>query len=256
MGRLEGKVAIITGGGSGLGQATALLFAREGAKVVIADWAEEGGQETAGMIKNAGGEAIFVKTDVSQSADAQNMVKTTIDTYGQLDILFNNAGIEQIPNATTDEVPEDVWDKVISVNLKGVFLGMKYGIPPMLDRGGVVINQASVAGIMGISHIASYSASKGGVVQLTRGAAIEYADRNVRVNCICPGYIDTPLRRRATLDRTAPKWGDKQPYRPPSPIARQGTPEEVANIALFLASDESSYVTGQAIIVDGGLSTA
>lgn len=253
--RLEGKVALITGAGSGIGRATAILFAQEGAKVVIADCVEEGAQETVSTIKAAGGEAIFVKTDVSQSADVQNMVETTISTYGQLDILFNNAGIEQIPLATTDELPEEVWDKVTSVNLKGVFLGMKYGIPHMLDRGGAVINQASIAGVIGVSHIASYSASKGGVIQLTKTAALEYATRKVRVNCICPGYIDTPLQQRARLDRTGQKWGDKPPYRPPSPVDRRGTPEEVANVALFLASGESSYITGQAIIVDGGVTT-
>lgn len=251
MGRLQNKVAIITGGASGQGRAASILFASEGAKVIVVDYAEEGGRETVRMIRAAGGEAIFIKADVSNSADVQNMVEMTIGTYGKLDILYNNAGIEQQPVVPLHQVSEESWDRVINVNLKGMFLGMKYAIPHMLEKGGSIINTSSIAGLVGHSCLSAYSAGKGGVVQLTKSAALEYAKQNVRINCICPGTIQTPMLERA---RSGPVWeGTIKPYRVPPPMDRLGMPEEVARVALFLASDESSYITGIALAVDGGV---
>lgn len=249
MGKLEGKVALITGGGSGIGRATAILLANEGAKVAIADWVAEGAEDTVRTIKAAGGEAIFIEADVSKAKDAENMVKATVDTYGQLDILFNNAGIEQ-PLALTADTSEEVWDKVISVNLKGVFLGMKYGILEMLKRGGgMIINTASMCGLVGVTYLPAYNASKGGVVILTKTAALEYVGQNIRVNCVCPAPVKTPLLDRIRSD---PKWPEVGPTRQSNPMVRLGTPEEVAQAVLFLASDESSYINGLALSVDGG----
>jgi NAD(P)-dependent dehydrogenase (short-subunit alcohol dehydrogenase family) len=251
MGRLQNKVAIITGGSSGMGRAASILFASEGAKVVVADYVEEGGRETIRMISGAGREAIFIKADVSNSADVQNMVEMVIRTYGKLDILYNNAGIEQQPVVPLDQVSEESWDRVVNVNLKGVFLGMKYAIPHMLEKGGSIINTSSISGLVGTSCLSAYSASKGGVVLLTKSAALEYAKRNVRINCICPNAIQTPMFERA---RGGPVWEMKnKPYRVPPPMDRFGMPEEVVRVALFLASDESSYITGIALPVDGGV---
>lgn len=248
MARLAGKVAVITGAGSGIGKATAVLFASEGAKVIVADWILEGAEETIRSIRVAGGEATFVKADVSKSTDVENMFKTTIGAYGQLDILFNNAGIGQM-YYSVEETPEDVWDRVINVNLKGVFLGMKYGIPHMLDKGGSIINSASTGALVGFSYFSPYCASKGGVLALTRAVAHEYAGRNIRINCICPGVISTPLIERV---RSSPKWETIASTRPQTPMGRLGKPEEIAHAVLFLASDESSYATGTALIIDGG----
>jgi len=245
IGRLDGKVALITGSGSGIGRATAILFAREGAKVVVADYIAEGGEETVTMIKAAGGEAIFVKADVAKATDVEKMVKVAVDIYGQLDILYNNAGIAEIQNVPTAEVKEENWDRVIDIDLKGVFLGMKYGIPEMLKRGGgVIINTASMAGLVGFSYLPAYSAAKAGAVELTKTAAMEYARQNIRVNCICPGGIVTPMLEQRE------DFGNF--IRRRTPVHRLGKPEEVAPAALFLASDESSYVTGTALAVDGG----
>jgi NAD(P)-dependent dehydrogenase (short-subunit alcohol dehydrogenase family) len=246
--KLEDKVAVITGAGSGIGRATALLFAQEGAKVVVADYSVEGGEETVRQVKEKGGEAIFIKTDVSQAADTQRMVKTAIDKYGRLDILYNNAGIEGtlVP---TESVSEVDWDRVLSVNLKGVFLGSKYAIPQMLKQGGgVIISTASIAGLVAVTDMPAYCASKGGVVLLTKAMALEYAKKNIRVNCICPGAIRTPMFDRLTgLQSEAEKL-----FCEGEPIGRCGQPEEVAQAALYLASDQSSFVTGTALIVDGG----
>lgn len=250
MGKLSGKVALITGGSSGIGRATCILFAREGARVVVADIVEEGSEKTVSTIREAGGEAIFVRADVSRAADVENMVNKTISTYGKLDILFNCAGIEQATTAPTHTLTEEVWDKVIDVNLKGVFLGMKYGIPHMLDRGGAIISMSSMAGLVGLGGLSAYCASKGGVLQLTKAAAVEYAKRKVRINCICAGYIDTPLIQRS---RSGSFWDTEKPYRVPSPIERMGTAEEVAHTALFLASDEVSFITGTGLVIDGGV---
>jgi len=247
--KLQDKVAVITGAGSGIGQATALLFAEEGAKVVVADYSVEGGEETVKLVKEKSGEAIFVAVDVSRAADVQKMIKTAIDKYGRLDILHNNAGIIG-PLGPTENVSEADWDRVLSVNLKGVFLGSKYAIPHMLKQGGgVIINTASIAGLVGLTNIPAYCASKGGVVSLTKAIALEYARKNIRVNCICPGAIKTPMLYRVT---GAQLEAEKLPCED-QPIGRCGEPEEIARAALYLACEQSSFVTGTALIVDGGL---
>lgn len=244
MGKLDGKVALITGAGSGIGRASALLFAREGAKVAVVDYAREGGQETAKMIKQAGGEAIFIEADVSKAADVQRMVKATLDTYGRIDILFNNAGIMGAP-APTAKATEENWDLVLDINLKSVFLASKYAIPVMLNRGGgVIINTASITGFMGSPDMAAYGASKGGVIQLTRTIALEYADKNIRANCICPGMIETQMTE--SEGPTVPL--DFIPQK------RAGRAEDVARAALYLASADSAYVTASCLVVDGGWS--
>ena len=245
VGRLYGKVAIITGGGSGMGRATAMLFAKEGAKVVVTGWHTENIKDTVVMISESGGDATFVITDVSKAEDVKKMIKTAVDTYGKLDVLFNNAGIG-CDIAPIAECTEENWDKTIAVNLKGVFLGMKYAIPEMIKTGGgSIINNASQAVRRCHPNLGPYNASKGGVVSLTRGVALEYCDRNIRINCICPGAIATPL-----LLGFDPRLLDK--IKSALPLRRYAHPEEVANVALFLASDESSYVNGADFAVDGG----
>jgi len=246
MGRLDGKAVIITGAGMGMGQAAALLFAKEGAKVAVVDWKAEAGQETVKMIKEAGGEAIFIKADVSKADDAKNMVKTTIDTYGKLDVLYNNAGILGRA-AFTENIAEEEWDRIMAVNLKGVFLGMKYAIPEMLKRGkGSIINTASQCAERGTRNLSAYCASKGGILALTRVTAMELAKKNIRVNALNPGIIATPMAL------SAPKE-EQEGFAAIIPQGRMGRPEEVAYAALFLASDESSHVTGHTLVVDGGL---
>ncbi|MEW6296451.1 MAG: glucose 1-dehydrogenase [Thermodesulfobacteriota bacterium] len=246
MDRLKDKVALITGGGSGIGRATSLLFAREGAKVAVADYAAEGGEETVRLIAAAGGAAVFVRADVSRSADVRQMIATTVHTYGRLDILFNNAGIEG-PSAKIVNYPEEEWERVLAIDLTAVYLGMKYAIPEMLKQGGgVIISTASVAGMVGFPGSGAYGAAKAGVIQLTRTAALEYASKNIRVNCICPGVIRTPMAQRVMGDRPEEATVRLEP------IGRLGTPEDIANAALFLASDESSFATGAPFIIDGG----
>lgn len=246
MGRLEGKVALITGAGAGIGRATALLFAREGARVMVADFAPAGGQETVKMVREAGGEADFVEADVSKSADVQRMVSRTVDTFGRLDILYNNAGI-QSQFAMTADMPEEDWDRVFATNVKGVFLGSKYAIPVMLRQGGgVIISTASAAGVIGLPGTGAYGASKAGIIQLTKTMALEYADRNIRVNCISPGTIMTAMSPGAIDPENAPPFHQSQAMR------RFAQPEEVASVALHLASGDSSFVTGTNTIVDGG----
>ncbi|MCX5998729.1 MAG: glucose 1-dehydrogenase [Chloroflexi bacterium] len=246
MGKLDGKVAVITGAGSGIGRASALLFAQEGAKVVVADYVAAGGEETTRMVKQAGGQAVFVYTDVSRMADVQNMLKTASDTYGRIDVLYNNAGVMGKYVFTAD-MSEQAWDEIIGTNLKGVFLGSKCVIPIMLAQGGgVIVNTASTAGIIGLPGLPAYCASKAGVIQLTKTMALEYADRNIRINCICPGGIATPMSMPTSPDAPPPPFGQPQPMR------RFGGPEEVARAALYLVSSDSSYVTGIALTVDGG----
>lgn len=247
MGLLDGKVAVITGAAAGMGRASALLFAREGARVVLADVQLQGGESTASEIESAGGEAIFIRTDVSRSAEVRDLIATATAAFGKLDILFNNAGIEGSVSLFEDADEED-FDRVLAVNLRGVFLGMKYGLPELVKTRGVVINTASLAGLAGVPGMAAYAASKGGVVQLTKTAALEYASAGVRVNCICPGYISTDMTTRL---REAPR--DERLRRgAPNPLGRAGTPEDIAGAALYLASDLSAFVTGVALPVDGG----
>ena len=251
MGRLDGKVAIVTGGGSGMGRATAILFAKEGARLVVAGRRAESIEETVGMIREAGDEAIFVKTDVSKTKDVKNMVKTTIDTYGKLDVLFNNAAVIEQEVVPLHECKEEDFDKVIAVNLRGVFLCMKYAIPEMLKTGGgSIINQGSNSCIQGAPNLASYSASKGGVASLSMAAAMDYLRQNIRINWTIPGLILTPMIESRTE-------GDRETLRKleaAQPLGRFGAEDEIANLALFLASDESSYITATGIKVDGALS--
>lgn len=246
MGRLEGKASLITGAGAGIGRATALLFAREGARVMVADFVPAGGHETVKMIREAGGEGAFVEADVSKPADVRMMVTRTVAAFGRLDILFNNAGI-QGKFAMTADTPEEVWDRVFATNLKSVFLGSKYAIPQMLEQGGgVIISTASAAGVIGLPGTGAYGASKAGIIHLTRTMALEYADRNIRVNCISPGTIMTAMSPGAIDPENVPPFHQSQAMR------RFAQPDEVAAVALFLASNDSSFVTGTNTVVDGG----
>jgi len=252
MGRLSGKVAIVTGTASGIGQAIAKLFAREGAKVFAVDFEEQAGKQTVQNIISEGGEATFVKADVTKSNEVQNFVKTAVQKYGKLDILVNNVGIS--PTGNVVETTEEVWDKIIDTNLKGVYLGSKYAIPEM-KNGGVIVNMASISGLVARPGEAGYDASKGGVLMLTRAMALDHASQNIRVNCVCPGTIWTPLIRKIVEESPNPTESKKK-FESLHPMGRLGTPEEVAYAALFLASDESSFVTGSALVVDGGRTAA
>ncbi|WP_126243636.1 SDR family oxidoreductase [Chitinophaga rhizosphaerae] len=240
------KVAVVTGGSFGIGRAAAIAFANKGAKTVIVDWLEDG--ETLKRIKAAGGEAIFMKCDVSKSDDVRKMVENTISTFGQLDYAFNNAGIEGI-SAPVQDCTEDNWDKTIGINLKGIWLCMKYEIPEMLKQGkGAIVNCASIAGLVGFPGLPAYVASKHGVLGLTRTAALECAKFGIRVNAVCPGAIKTPM-----IDRiTGKKKEAEELFAAMEPIGRLGNPAEVANAVVWLCSDEASFVTGHAMAVDGG----
>jgi NAD(P)-dependent dehydrogenase (short-subunit alcohol dehydrogenase family) len=245
---IEGKIALVTGGGSGIGRAAALAFAREGAKVVVADVVAEGGRETVQMIKKADGEAIFVKTDVSKAAEVEALINKTVETYGRLDCAFNNAGIEG-EQAPTAENTEKNWDRVININLKGVWLCMRYEIPQMLKQdGGAIVNTASVAGLVGFQGIAPYVASKHGIAGLTKTAALEYAQSGIRINAVCPGVIHTPMIERFFAGD--PNAEDQ--FIAMEPVGRMGTPEEIAEAVVWLCSDAASFVTGLPMPVDGG----
>jgi NAD(P)-dependent dehydrogenase (short-subunit alcohol dehydrogenase family) len=251
--RLANKVALITGGGSGIGKASSLLFAREGAKVVVVDLKKDTAQSTADEIRKAGGEAKAFAADVSKSKDAESMVKFAEESYGRLDIAFNNAGIFLPDDDSVTNTSEEVWDKVIDVNLKGVFLGCKYEIPALLRAGGgSIINTASFVAIIGAAapQIA-YTASKGGVLAMTREIAIEFARKNIRVNALCPGPVETPLLNELLSDPA--RRQRRLVHIPPGRFARA---EEMANAALFLASDEASFVNATTFLVDGGITAA
>lgn len=249
--KLNGKVAIITGAGSGIGRATALLFAREGAKVAAADLVVSAGEETVAEIMANGGEAVFVRVDVAQAAEVERMVRAAVETYGRLDILFNNAGLT-LPAMVT-ETTEELWQMSIDVNLKGVMLGCKYAIPEMQKGGGgSIINTASMLGLVASPRQAPYCAAKGGVILLTKQVAIDFARDNIRVNCICPSEVDTPMHRKFIAASPDPE-ATKKRLLERIPLNRVAQPEEIATTALFLACDDSSYVTGVALPVDGGL---
>jgi NAD(P)-dependent dehydrogenase (short-subunit alcohol dehydrogenase family) len=242
----KNKVAIITGGSSGIGRATALAFAKKGAKVVVVDWHES--LETMKTLKDLGAEAIFIKCDVSKSVDVKNMVEKTIAAFGRLDYAFNNAGIEGA-SAPTADCTEDNWDKTIAVNLKGLWLCMKHEIPEILKQGkGTIVNCSSVAGLVGFSGLPAYVASKHGVIGLTKTAALEYAKQGIRVNAVCPGVIQTPMMDRLT----GKKKEAREQFTALEPVGRMGQPEEIANAVVWMCSDEASFVTGHAMAVDGG----
>lgn len=241
-----GKVAMVTGGSFGIGQAAAIAFADAGAKVVIADYVDD--QTTLQTIKKAGGEAIFVKCDIAQESDVKKLIDTTVSTYGKLDFAFNNAGIEG-GSAPTHESTNENWDRVINTNLRGVWHCMKYELQQMLKAGGgVIINNASIAGLVGFANVPAYVASKHGVLGLTKTVALEYAKQKIRCNAICPGVIKTPMIDRATGHN---KEVEKQ-YADQEPVGRLGDPAEVASAVLWLCSEGASFVTGVSLPVDGG----
>jgi NAD(P)-dependent dehydrogenase (short-subunit alcohol dehydrogenase family) len=250
MGSLAGKRALITGGASGIGRATAVLFAREGAAVAVADLDEAGGQDVVETVVSEGGRAIFVRCDVSHATDCQRAVQETVDKLGGLDVLFNNAGI--IRRANVLDITEEEWDRVMAVNVKSVFLLSKYAIPVMDEGGGgSIINTGSGWGLVGGGNAVSYCASKGAVVNMTRAMAIDHGPQNIRVNCVCPGDTDTGMLRDeawqlgASEETFLAEAADR-------PLQRVGTPEEIAQAVLYLASDAASFVTGTTLVVDGG----
>lgn len=243
------RVIIVTGSTFGIGKSTAIAFAQRGAKVVLSDWMEDEGTQK--IIKDNGGDSIFVKCDVSNEEDVKSLVVKTISHYGRLDFAFNNAGIEGTP-APVSECSNDNWDKTININLKGVWFCMKYQIPEMLKAGGgSIVNNASVAGLVGFSAVPAYVASKHGVVGLTKNAALDYAKQNIRVNAVCPGVIHTPMVDRFTGND--PKVLEQ--LLAAKPMGRAGQAEEIAETVVFLCSGAASFITGQAIAVDGGWTT-
>jgi len=249
-GKFDGKVAIVTAGGSGIGAATARRFTQEGAAVVIADLSGKRAEEvTAGITKN-GGKAVCIKMDASDPEAVQATIKLALDTYGRLDVMFNNAGAADV--ASLEETSLESWNRVMAVTLTSTFLGMKYCLPVMRKQGnGVIINTASVSGTAGDYGLSSYNAAKAGVINLTRSAAIENAQYGIRVNCVCPGAINT---RAAQILGPGREDEFRRLQASVHPLGRMGEPEEIANTVFFLASDESSFITGEAIIVDGGVS--
>jgi NAD(P)-dependent dehydrogenase (short-subunit alcohol dehydrogenase family) len=248
--RLRDKVALITGGTSGIGGATALLFAQEGAKVAITGRNVERGAAMALRIKGNGGDALFIKADVSSASDCQRVVGETLRAFGKLDILFNNAGVFYPQTAL--ECSEQQWDEQIDVNLKGVFLMSKFALPSMIAQGrGVIVNNSSGWGIVGGDHAVAYCASKGGVVLMTKAMAIDHGQQGIRVNCICPGDVETPMLPADARMRGL-SWDQYLADCNKRPMGRIGTPDEIAKAVLFLASDDSSFMTGAALVVDGG----
>jgi NAD(P)-dependent dehydrogenase (short-subunit alcohol dehydrogenase family) len=248
--RLANKVALITGGASGQGRVAAIRFAQEGAKVVISDVNEDGGRQTMHMVQENGGQALFVPADVAVETSAQEMVAAAVRQYGALHILYNNAGIGG-GGIDTDvtQLSVETWERILNINLRGIFLCSKYGVPALIQAGGgSVINTASIAGLIGSPYAGhAYTASKGGVIALTRAMAMSYASHKVRVNAICPGGVETPMTARFRQDPA--QW---QRYIDSHPIGRVGTPEDIVNLAVYLASDEASWVTGSIFTIDGG----
>jgi NAD(P)-dependent dehydrogenase (short-subunit alcohol dehydrogenase family) len=253
MGRLDGKVALITGAGSGMGRIASALFAAEGARMAITDVNDEAGHRAAKEIESAGGEALFVHADVSREADARKMVRAAVEGFGRLDVLYNNAGVMLGDDGSVEATDESVWDRTLAINVKGVAFGCKFGIPAMIaSGGGSIINVASFVAWMGAATSqTAYSASKGAVLSMTREIAVEYARRGIRCNALCPGPIDTPLLAELLADPARRRRRFVH-----IPMGRLGRAEEPAKAALFLASDDSSYMTGASLVVDGGITAA
>ncbi|MDX2251974.1 MAG: SDR family oxidoreductase [Nitrospira sp.] len=244
----EGKVAFVTGGGSGIGRVTSLAFARAGAAVAVVGNTSEDIAETVRLIEEAGGQALAVLCDVTHAAEIETAVEKTISAFGRLDFAFNNAGIEQ-PVKPILDVTDEEWSRVIDVNLRGVFLSMKHQIPTMLRQGGgVIINTSSGAGVMGIPGQGAYAASKFGVIGLSKSAALDYAAHNIRVNAICPGIIDTPMMDRFTGDTVE----GRERVIAQEPVGRMGRPEEIASAVLWMCSDNAAFMVGHALVMDGG----
>lgn len=252
MGMVSGKVALVTGSGAGIGRAAALKFASEGAKVVVSDIAIEGGKETVAMIKAAGGEAIFVAADISKPAEVAALIAKTVETYGRLDCACNNAGIEGKIAPFVDQ-PDENFDTIMAINAKGTFLCLKAEIAQMLKQGGgAIVNLASIAGLIGFPGLSPYVASKHAVNGLTKNAALEYAKQGIRVNSVCPGGIDTRMLDSLADQATGGTASSKEMMDPLHPIGRIGTPEEVAELIVWLCSPRASFMTGTNIPVDGG----
>lgn len=249
--QLNEAVAIVTGGGSGIGKATAEVFAEKGTAVVVADWNKESGAATVEGIRRKGGKAAFCCADVSKPSDVENLVRTAVGQYGKLHILVNNAAI-QILSRLVETTPED-WDRLHSVNLKGVFLGCKYAIPAMIrSGGGAIVNIASILGFKGDPDLAAYCAAKGGVIALTKAAALSYGPDGIRINCICPGDVDTPMVQDYFNKDPDPQALRQKTYQYYA-LRRIATPQEIGRVAAFLASDDSAFMTGASVVVDGGL---
>jgi NAD(P)-dependent dehydrogenase (short-subunit alcohol dehydrogenase family) len=249
--RLADKVTIITGAGGGMGRVAAQMFAKEGAKIVVAEYGEAAGQETVDIVRAEGGEATFVKVDVSKEADAKAMVDHAVETYGRLDCLYNNAGVMPEADHSVIDTDVDVWDQVMAVNVRGVFLGCKYAIPAMeAGGGGSIINIASFVALVGCSVPQdAYTASKGAVLSLTRSLAVQFGPKGIRTNAICPGPVETPL----LMDWLVRDEAAKQLRLARNPTGRFGKPEEIVYMAMYLASDESRWTNGASLVVDGGI---
>jgi NAD(P)-dependent dehydrogenase (short-subunit alcohol dehydrogenase family) len=252
--RFDDQIILVTGGSSGIGQATAIAFAKEGAQVIIADIDSIGGNQTVSLIQANNGKANFIHTDVSQTQEVKSLITNIVSTFGHLDCAFNNAGVSSQTKALTAESLEDDWERIISTNLKGVWLCMKYELLQMQSQGkGIIVNTASTAGLIAHPGHCAYAASKHGILGLTRTAAIEYAQTGIRINAVCPGYIRTPMLEKG-INRDGGDKALEMAMIAKQPSGRLGTAEEVAEVVLWLCSSAASYVMGQGIVIDGGLS--
>ena len=255
MGDFSGKIVIVTGGAQGMGRSAALAFAREGASVAVADVDEQAGAKTVSDMAGSEGRGIVIVADMGVSADCRRVVEETVSTFGGVDVVFNNVGIQPAESyADAVDLPEETWDRIIAVNLKSRFLMAKYAIPHMRERGGgVIVDNASVQGLQSMPGVSAYAASKGGDLSLVRQLSLDFARDNIRVLAVCPGTIDTPMARMAALSTGRDVESELRDYGKTHPLGRIGMPEEVANVVLFLASDRASFMTGEYVCVDGGM---